>query len=161
MFVRYRRPMLVALFALAVLAVGAWVDIARAGRTDLVRDPLSTAIVLVFGAIAGDVALTALTAVDARWRPRPAARMAAAAAIGALAVLAGHALTPLMALAVQIPRVGLAMIPTIGLGMEYVIRQALVPALVAGAITGAIAALALPAASRGPNAAPGRTEPHA
>lgn len=154
MLARYRRPMLVALFALAVLAVSAWVDVARAGRTDLVRDPLSTAIVLIFGAIAGDVALTVLETVDVRWQLRPGVRIAIAAALGALAVLAGHALTPLMAMAVQIPRVGLAMIPTIGLGMEYVIRQALAPALVAGAIVGVIAALVLPAAARTANPAP-------
>jgi hypothetical protein len=113
-----------------------WADVATRGRTDLLRDVLSTGVVLVLGAVAGDVALTVIE--------RLHARLLGTVAISIAAVLIGHLLTPLMAMLVQIPRVGLEIVPTIVLGTEFVIRQALGPSAVIGAALGLILNLTPP-----------------
>jgi hypothetical protein len=128
------RPVLVAAYALGVLAVGMWADVATTGRTHLLRDVLSTGVVLVFGAIAGDVALTLIEQLHAR--------LVGSVAISIAAVLIGHLLTPLMAMLVQIPRAGFEIVPTIVFGLEFVIRQAIVPSLVTGTLLGLIVSAA-------------------
>jgi hypothetical protein len=43
-----------------------------------------------------------------------------------------------MAMLVQIPRVGVEIVPTIMLGMEYLVRKAIGPSLVVGTLLGLI-----------------------
>jgi len=130
---------IVLIYALGVLAVGVWRDLAFAGRTDLLRDPISTAIVLVFGAIIGDVALSAEASLLARrglWPRSKLLFVLRLAATSAGWVMLGHLLTPAIAMLVQIPRAGLSIVPTILLGLEFELRQALLPALTVGAGVG-------------------------
>lgn len=140
-----RRSMLVALYALGVLAVGVWRDLAFAGRTDLLRDLLSTAITLIFGAIAGDTALSVEEAIFARRGLWPSARplfMLRVMVMSAGWVMLGHLLAPAIAMLAQIPRAGLEILPTIALGLEFALRRALLPALVVGTVVGSVASLA-------------------
>lgn len=137
---------LIALYALGALAVGVWSDLAFAGRTDLLRDPISTAVTLVFGAIVGDAAVSVEQRIFARHGLWPAAKSlfilrVMAGSIGW--VLLGHLLTPAMAMLVQIPRAGFDILPTIALGLEFVLRQALLPALVVGSAVGLVVGAAL------------------
>lgn len=135
------RRFLVALFALAVLMAGVWTDLLVDGRTDLLRDLLSTGIVLVFGLIIGDTALTVEEHIGQR--PAPALLYVLRVMLmSALWVLLGHALMPALAMLVQIPRAGLDILPTIALGVEFVIRQSLLPCAVMGAVVGLVVALA-------------------
>ncbi|BCX04963.1 MAG: hypothetical protein KatS3mg053_2901 [Candidatus Roseilinea sp.] len=138
--------MLIALYALGVLVVGVWSDLAFAGRTDLLRDLLSTAITLVFGAIAGDTALSVEEIIFTRHGLWPAARplfMLRVMALSAGWVMLGHLLTPAIAMLAQIPRAGLEILPTIALGLEFKLRWALLPAWVVGAGVGSVVGLAL------------------
>ncbi|MFC1464421.1 MAG: hypothetical protein ACFLMY_06185 [Candidatus Brachytrichaceae bacterium NZ_4S206] len=140
-----RRPILVTLYALGVLVVGVWSDLAFAGRTDLLRDLLSTAITLVFGAIAGDTAISVEEAVFARHGLWPVARplfMLRVMAMSAGWVMLGHLLMPAIAMLAQIPRAGLEILPTIALGLEFALRRALLPALVVGVVVGSVVGLA-------------------
>ncbi|MCS6848894.1 MAG: hypothetical protein RMN52_14405 [Anaerolineae bacterium] len=140
-----RRPILVALYALGVLAVGVWSDLAFAGRTDLLRDLLSTAVTLVFGAIIGDTALSVEEVIFARRGLWPAARplfMLRVMAMGAGWAMLGHLMTPAIAMLAQIPRAGLEILPTIGIGLEFALRRALLPALVVGVVVGSVTGLA-------------------
>jgi hypothetical protein len=132
---------IILIYALGVLAVGVWRDLAFAGRTDLLRDALSTAIVLVFGAIVGDVALSAEEALLVRrglWPRSKLLFLLRLAAMSAGWMMLGHLLTPTIAMLAQIPRAGLSIVPTILLGLEFELRQALLPALVMGAGVGAV-----------------------
>lgn len=129
------RSVLIALYALGALAVGIWSDLAFAGRTDLLRDPISTAITLVFGAIVGDIAVSVEQRIFARRSLWPVAKplfilRVITGSIGWL--LLGHLLTPAVAMLVQIPRAGFEILPTIALGLEFVLRQALLPVSVVG-----------------------------
>lgn len=136
----YRRLVLVALYALAVLLAGVWTDLRVNGRTDLLRDLLSTGIVLVFGLIVGDVALSVEERIGRRprWTPLYILRVMG---MSALWVWLGHALMPTLAMGVQIPRTGLDILPTIALGVEFVLRQSFVPCVVLGAGVGLVVAL--------------------
>jgi hypothetical protein len=136
----WRRRVLVGLFAGAVLMAGVWTDIRVDGRTDLLRDLLSTGIALVFGLIAGDTALSVEERIG-RW-PKPAWRYTLRVmAMSALWVWLGHALMPALALVVQIPRAGVEIVPTILLGIEFVLRQSFVPCVVLGAAVGLVVAM--------------------
>jgi hypothetical protein len=126
------RVRFIIVFALSALAVGMWVDIADRGRTDLLRDVLSTGIMLVFGAIAGDTALTLIE------RVRGQARPLIVIGVCVLGVLVGHMLLPFMAMLVQVPRVGLGFLPTIVEAMAFVLRQAIGPSLVVGTLLGLV-----------------------
>ncbi len=136
--------MLIALYALGVLAVSVWSDLAFAGHTDLLRSPLPTAITLVFGAIVGDTAVSVEEAIFARRGVWPAARLLFLLRIMAMSagwVMLGHLLTPALAMLVQIPRAGLEILPTIALGLEFALRQALLPSLVVGSVVGSVVSL--------------------
>jgi hypothetical protein len=135
MMLRYRRPALVTLFALAVLMAGVWTDLRVDGRTDLLRDLLSTGIALVFGLIAGDTALTVEERIGHWPRPR-LLYVLRVMAMSALWVWLGHALMPALAMLVQIPRAGVEIVPTILLGVEFVLRQSLLPCVVLGVAVG-------------------------
>lgn len=143
MMLRYRRPALVILFALAVLLAGVWTDINVDGRTDLLHDLFSTAIALVFGLIAGDTALTVEERIG-RWPKSTLLYALRVMAMSALWVWLGHALLPALALLVQIPRAGFAILPTILLGIEYVLRTSLLPCAALGAAVGLVMAIANP-----------------
>lgn len=135
------RRVLVALFALAVLLAGVWTDLRVDGYTDLLRDWLSTGIALMFGLIAGDTALT----VEERIGHWPRSRLLYALRVMAMSagwVWLGHALMPVMAMLVQIPRAGVEIVPTVALGSAYVLRTSLLPCLVLGAAAGLPTALA-------------------
>lgn len=134
------RRLLVGLFALAVLMAGVWTDMLIDGRTDLLRDLLSTGIALVFGLIAGDTALTVEERIG-RWPRSTLLYVLRVMAMSALWVWLGHALMPTLAMVVQIPRAGFDILPTILLGVEFVLRQSFVPCLVLGAAVGLIVAL--------------------
>lgn len=136
--------MLIALYAIGVLAVSIWSDLAFAGHTDLLRSPLPTAITLVFGAIVGDTAVSAEEAVFARRGLWPTAWPLFALRVMAMSagwVMLGHLLTPAVAMLVQIPRAGFEILPTIALGLEFALRQALLPALVVGVVVGSVVGL--------------------
>lgn len=137
---RYRRPALVTLYALAVVMAGVWTDLRVDGRTDLLRDVLSTGIVFVFGLIVGDTAMT----VEERIGQRPKSTVLYTLRVMAMSagwVWLGHALMPTLALVVQIPRAGFDILPTIWLSVEFVLRQSFVPCVVLGAAVGLIVAL--------------------
>ena len=53
----------------------------------------------------------------------------------------GHALMPTLAMLVQIPRTGFDILPTIVLGVEYILRHSLMPCIVLGAAVGLVVAL--------------------
>lgn len=134
------RRLLITLFALAVLMAGVWTDLRVDGRTDLLRDVLSTGIALVFGLVIGDTALT----VEARIGRWPQTRLLYVLRVMAMSagwVWLGHALMPTLAMVVQIPRAGLDILPTILLGVEFVLRQSFVPCFVLGAAVGLIVVL--------------------
>jgi hypothetical protein len=135
MIARYRRPALVALFALAVLLAGVWTDLLVDGRTDLLRDLLSTGIALVFGLIVGDTALTVEERIGRRPKSTPLYALRVMG-MSALWVWLGHALMPALAMLVQIPRTGFDILPTIALGIEFILRQSFLPCLVLGALVG-------------------------
>lgn len=139
MLKRYRRPALVALFALAVLMAGVWTDMIVDGRTDLLRDLLSTGIALLFGLIVGDTALTVEERIG-RWPQSTLLYALRVMALSALWVWLGHALMPALALLVQIPRAGFEILPTILLGIEYVLHTSLLPSAVLGAAVGLVMA---------------------
>ncbi len=137
-------PLLVALYALGVLVVGVWSDLAFAGHTDLLRNLLPIAITPVFGAIAGDTAISVEETLFARHGLWPTARplfVLRVMATSAGWVMLGHLLTPAIAMLAQIPRAGLDILPTIVLGLEFALRRALLPALVVGAVTGSVVGL--------------------
>lgn len=140
MLLRYRRPALVLLFALAVLMAGVWTDIIVDGRTDLLHDLFSTGIAIVFGLIVGDSALSVEERIG-RWPQSTLLYTLRVMAISALWVWLGHALMPALALLVQIPRAGFDILPTIALGIEYVLCTSLVPCVVLGAAVGLVVAL--------------------
>jgi hypothetical protein len=134
------RRLLVGLFALAVLMAGVWTDMLIDGRTDLLRDLLSTGIALVFGLIVGDTAMTVEERIGRR--PKPAwLYVLRVMGMSVLWVWLGHALMPTLAMVVQIPRAGFDILPTILLGVEFVLRQSFVPCLVLGAVVGLIVVL--------------------
>lgn len=141
MIQRYRRRVLVVLFALAVLMAGVWTDIRVDGRTDLLHDLLSTAIALVFGLVVGDTALSVEERIG-RWPASLPLYVLRVMVMSALWVWLGHALMPTLAMLVQIPRAGFDILPTIALGIEFVLRTSLVPCVVLGAAVGLIVALA-------------------
>lgn len=137
MMMRYRRSALVLLFALAVLMAGMWTDMIVDGRTDLLHDLFSTGIALVFGLIVGDTALSVEEKIGC-W-PKPALLYALRImAMSALWVWLGHALMPALALLVQIPRAGFEILPTVLLGIEYVLHTSLLPSAVLGAAVGLV-----------------------
>ncbi|MCS7054559.1 MAG: hypothetical protein NZM18_00045 [Thermoflexales bacterium] len=139
-----RRLPLVACYAFGVVLVGVWSDLTTAGRTDLVRDPVLTAITFVFGALAGDAALSVEERIFARRGLWPAARPLFALRLIATSagwVMLGHLLTPTIAMLVQIPRVGTEILPTIALGLEFALRRALLPTLVVAAGVGSVVGL--------------------
>lgn len=138
----WRRRLLVALFALAVLMAGVWTDFIVDGRTDLLHDLLSTGIALIFGLIAGDTALTVEERIG-RWPRSTPLYGLRVMATSALWVWLGHTLMPALALLVQIPRAGFEIVPTILLGIAFVLRTSLVPCVVLGAAVGLV--LAFPA----------------
>jgi len=144
---RHIHTALVGLYALGILAVGVWADLRASGRTDLLRDLLSTAMTLLLGAMVGD----SLASLLLRWRDAGARRADwRVVPLSALAMWIGHALLPTLAMLVQVPRVGLDFLPTLLLGLEWVLRAAVLPALVVGAGVG-VAALALFALARDAN----------
>ncbi len=129
----------ISLYVLAVLVVGIWRDLAFAGRTDLLRDVLSTVIVIVFGTIVGDTAWSVEEMIFARRGLWPQPRALFVLRVMAMSVgwvMLGHLLKPAIAMLVQIPRVGFEILPTIVIGLEFELRWALLPALVMGAGVG-------------------------
>ena len=140
MMLRYRRPALMILFALAVLMAGVWTDFIVDGRTDLLHDLLSTGIALVFGLIVGDTALSVEERIGC-WPTSTLLYMLRVMAMSALWVWLGHALMPALAMLVQIPRTGVEIVPTILLGIAFVLRTSLVPCLALGATVGLVVAL--------------------
>jgi len=142
----FRTLPIILIYALGVLAVGVWRDLAFAGRTDLLRDILPTAIVFVFGAIVGDVALSVEEACFVRRGLWPRSKPLFVLRLAAMSVgwmMLGHLLTPAIAMLVQISQTGLGIVPTILLGLEFELRQALLPALVVGTGVGATVGLML------------------
>lgn len=140
------RKGVIALYAVGVLATGVWSDLASDGRTDFLRDLLSTGIVLVFGAIVGDAALSVEETIYRRRGQWPKSKPLFILRVMTLSigwVMLGHLLTPGLAMLVQVPRVGFDILPTIVLGLEFALRQALMPATVIGASVGVIVGLGL------------------
>ncbi|MCS6773804.1 MAG: hypothetical protein NZ693_06810, partial [Thermoflexales bacterium] len=76
------------LFSLGALALSAWADYDQLSRVDVLRDPVSTLIIAVFGAIAGDTMMTLEDILRRRFkglhRPLPSVLvMLASSALGA------------------------------------------------------------------------------
>ena len=95
----------------------------------------------MFGLIVGDTALTVEERIG-RWPRSTLLYVLRVMAMSALWVWLGNALIPALAMVVQIPRTGLDILPTVLLGIEFVLRQSFVPCVVLGAAVGLVVALA-------------------
>lgn len=137
---RRQHAFAVLLYTAAVVVTSVWVDFVTQGFTDVFRDVLVTAFVIVFGLLVADLVLS----IEASLRRKLAASVSCwqglvwGVPLGFVIVLFGHALLPLGALVVQVPRVGFVLLRTIGVVAEFVVQKAWLPAL----ITGAVSALA-------------------
>lgn len=137
---RHQHAAAVLLYTVAVVITSVWVDYTTQGFTDIFRDVLATAFVVLFGILAADLGLSLEGWARRRWQVqlRTWQEFAFGLPFGALVVLMGHALLPLGALVVQVPRVGLALLPTIGIAAEFVTQKAWMPALITGAVSAAL-----------------------
>ncbi len=147
---RHPRAALVAIYAVSTLGVGIGTDLLTFQHTDLLRDPFSTLMTLVVGAMLGDVTVNLWL----HWQEvlAPRARLVRGLALSFLTVWGAHALLPLTAMLVQIPRADFAMMTTIVLGMEWLLRHSLLPAVVFGALAGFTAAAVVQLLGESPQA---------
>lgn len=128
------------LFSLSALALSAWADLDQLGRVDVLRDPISTLIIAVFGALAGDTMMTLEETLRRRLsllnRPLPSAFVLVGLSV--LGAWFGYLFTPLGAMLVQVPRVGLDFLGTISLTIGFIAPRMILPALVAGVMIAAL-----------------------
>jgi hypothetical protein len=137
----WRRRLVRAVFAIGVWCTGVWADFAR-GRTPDYFD-LQTAIVhLFFAWVLAELCDGVIDRLQQTRIPWPAAM----ALFGAIFVALAHATPSFLIGVMQIPLGGLAMLRSVVEGLFFTLRQALLPALVCGALAGLIGAFLRPRA---------------
>lgn len=137
----WRRRLARAALVISVWFVGVWADLSR-GRTPDFFDVQTAVVNLFFAWVLAELCDTVI----GRMPTAQPARLVSMALFGIAFSAVAHALPSFLVGLIQIPLGGLAMLRSVVEGLMFTIRQALVPALVCGAIGGLISALLLPRA---------------
>ncbi|MDW8395839.1 MAG: hypothetical protein RMM31_06330 [Anaerolineae bacterium] len=124
------------LFSLSALVLSAWADYDQLSRVDVLRDPISTLIIAVFGAVAGDTMMTLEDILRRRFKGlhRPLPSVLVMLASSALGAWFGYLFTPLGAMLAHTPFVGSGFLNTISLSIGFIASRMILPAALAGVI---------------------------